>query len=300
VHLLIILNVDLPAMHCLARFQAELAPVPTVTSVFCDRHWVTDVQDTGFMKILLTNDDGIYASGLWALYDRLALTNQVTVVAPDRERSAVGHGITLHQPLRSVRVRFNGCSHGVSVNGTPADCVKLGLTEILETRPDLVISGINPGENVGVNINYSGTVAAAREAALYGVAAIAVSIQGRKARHLDAAAIFVERLARYVVKHGLPFGTILNVNVPDLPAAETAGVRISRQGLTRVSEYFEKRVDPRNRTYFWPGMDKQEFENHPDVDGRALGENFISVTPIKCDMTDYDMLKDIRAWNLDF
>lgn len=256
-------------------------------------------RECNVMKILLTNDDGIYASGLWALYDRLAATHHVTVVAPDRERSAVGHGITLHQPLRSTLVRVNGGSQGVAVNGTPADCIKLGMTEILDAPPDLVISGINPGENVGVNINYSGTVAAAREAALYGVAAIAVSIQGHEARHLGSAATFVERLARFVAQNGLPFGTILNVNIPDLPAAETAGVRISRQGLSRLSEYFEKRIDPRNRTYFWPGMDKQKFESNPDVDGRALDENFISVTPIKCDMTDYDLLEDIRAWNLD-
>ena len=129
------------------------------------------------MNILLTNDDGIYAKGLWALYAKFARRHCVTVVAPDRERSAVGHGITLYQPLRTNRVNINNGFTGYAVNGTPADCVKMGLMEILDSKPDMVISGINPGANVGVNINYSGTVAAAKEAALYNVPAIAVSIQ---------------------------------------------------------------------------------------------------------------------------
>ncbi len=251
------------------------------------------------MNILLTNDDGIYAEGLWALYERFARRHSVTVVAPDRERSAVGHGITLHQPLRATRVNVNSGCFGYAVNGTPADCIKIGLMEILDTRPDMVISGINPGANVGVNINYSGTVAAAKEAALYRVPAIAVSLQGRKIISYDGAAHFTALLAENVSQKGLPFGTILNVNIPDLPIDEVKGVRISRQGTSLYDEYFDKRVDPRNRTYYWHGHDSKLTFDNPDIDGAALDENFISITPIKCDMTDYNMLEDLKRWDID-
>jgi len=251
------------------------------------------------MNILLTNDDGIYAEGLWALYERFARRHSVTVVAPDRERSAVGHGITLHQPLRATRVNVNSGRQGYAVNGTPVDCIKIGLMEILDNIPDMVISGINPGANVGVNINYSGTVAAAKEAALYRVPAIAVSLQGRKIISYDGAAHFTAMLAENVFKKGLPFGTILNVNIPDMPMDEVKGVRISRQGTSLYAEYFDKRVDPRNRTYYWHGHDSKISFDNPDIDGAALDENFISITPIKCDMTDYSMLEDLKLWNID-
>jgi len=251
------------------------------------------------MNIMLTNDDGIHARGLWILYDRLAVRHCVTVVAPDRERSAVGHGITLHDPLRSVQVEVNGGYSGYAVNGTPVDCVKLGLTEIIADKPDMVISGINPGENVGVNINYSGTVAAAKEASLYGIPAISVSIRGRRTEYFEDAARFTDVLAENVFKNGLPFGTILNVNLPDRPLDAVAGIRISRQGIARLSEYFEKRVDPRNRPYYWSGPDSQTFENNPDVDGAALSDNYISITPIQCDNTDYRFVEELKAWKID-
>ena len=251
------------------------------------------------MKILLTNDDGIYAEGLWALYETFARQHSVTVVAPDRERSAVGHGITLHQPLRATRVKVNSGNLGFAVNGTPADCIKIGLMEILDSKPDLVISGINPSANVGVNINYSGTVAAAKEAALYKVPAIAVSLHGRQVTNYNYAALFTEVLAENVIKKGLPFGTILNVNIPDIPMNDIAGVRISRQGTALYAEYIDKRVDPRNRTYYWHGHVSQNSFNNPEIDGAALDENFISITPLKCDMTDYKMFDELKRWDID-
>jgi len=247
------------------------------------------------MNILLTNDDGIYAEGLWALHRRLSPDYTVSVIAPDRERSAVGHGITLHTPLRANRITVNGNGEGIAVNGTPADCIKLGILELLDDRPDLVISGINPGANIGININYSGTVSAAREAALFGLPAIAVSIEGPKTDHLDDAAAFIAKLAKDVVKRGLPFGTLLNVNFPNLPLVAVAGVRVSRQSVSLASEYFEKRNDPRNRTYYWSGYDMNSSFEHPDTDGAVLKEKYISITPIKCDMTDYGMVKDIKS-----
>ena len=251
------------------------------------------------MKVLLTNDDGIYAQGLWALYKRFAGDHDVTVIAPDRERSAVGHGITLNQPLRTTYVEVNGGYKGYAVTGTPADCIKLGVLEILDEKPDIVISGINPGVNVGVNINYSGTVAAAKEAALYGMTAIAVSIQGTELNNYDDTAFFIEVLSKKVFENGLPFGTFLNVNIPDMPVKETAGLRFSRQGVKFCSDYFEKRIDPRNRTYYWQGCDSQFLDNSSDVDSAAIYDNFISITPIKCDMTDYKMLEDLKKWNIE-
>ncbi|MFC1816149.1 5'/3'-nucleotidase SurE [Thermodesulfobacteriota bacterium] len=251
------------------------------------------------MNILLTNDDGIYAHGLWVIYKQFAKQHTVTVVAPDRERSAVGHSITLQKPLRLKLVEINGGYQGYAVSGTPVDCIKLGVLEVLDTKPDIVISGINPGANVGVNINYSGTVSAAREAALYGIPAIAVSIQGQKPGSYDIAARFAQVLAELVFKKGLPFGTILNVNFPAVSEKNIAGVRISRQGSSLFSHYFEKRVDPRNQTYYWQGSDLQAVFDHPDMDGAILNKNYISITPIKCDMTDYNTIDELRKWRID-
>ena len=201
------------------------------------------------MRVLLTNDDGIHAPGLWALHQAFATRHQVTVVAPDRERSAVGHGITLHQPIRFQNTRVNGSLRGFAVNGTPADCVKLGLAELLDTPPELVVSGINPGANVGINVNYSGTVAAAKEAAMAGIPAMAVSIIAPGDRHVDAAARFAESLSMQLTGRGLPQGTFLNVNFPDLPMDEILGVSWSRQGSGIFAQHFEKRRDPRDRIY---------------------------------------------------
>lgn len=248
------------------------------------------------MKILLTNDDGIFAPGLWALYEQLSDHNEVEVIAPDRERSAVGHGITLHNPLRVHQIHVRGPYRGYAVNGTPADCVKLGIMEILDEKPDIVISGINPGANVGININYSGTVAAAREAALFGITGIAVSLDSYICKYYDTAAQFIDMLIHKMVENGLPPGTTLNVNVPDKPVREINGVKISRQALKWMDESFEKRIDPRNRTYYWQRSDAQHFNHNPEYDGAALCENYISVTPIKCDLTDDDMLCRLKTW----
>ena len=250
------------------------------------------------MNVLLTNDDGIHAPGLWALYKRFAENHQVTIVAPDRERSAIGHAITLHQPLRATRITLNGQCRGYAVSGTPADCIKLGILEIIQARPDLVVAGINLGANVGVNLNYSGTVAAAKEAALCGTTGMAVSIEGPQAEYYDDASRFIARLSETISIKGLPFGTFLNVNMPNLPLKQIAGIQISRQGVARLTEYVEKRLDPRNRTYYWQGHDMQSFGQDPAIDGAALQQKLISITPVKCDMTDYQVLEDLADWDL--
>ena len=248
------------------------------------------------MKLLLTNDDGIYAEGLWALYDRLSERHTVSIVAPDRERSAVGHGITLNHPLRAETISVNGRGSGTAVSGTPADCVKLAIVTLLDFRPDMVISGINPGANIGVNLNYSGTVSAAKEAALCGIPAIAASIHGRPGRFYNEASKFIGELAEKVIKKGLPFGTFLNVNLPDLPIRDMEGIRISRQATSMLPEAFEKRKDPRGRLYYWQGCDSQNTFDHPETDGACLCNNYISITPIKCDMTDYGTMDELKGW----
>lgn len=277
------------------------------------------------MDILLTNDDGIYADGLWHLHAAFTGEYEVSVVAPDRERSAVGHAITLNLPLRKRLVTLPDGRDGIAVTGTPADCVKLGMLEICKQIPRLVISGINPGANVGVNLNYSGTVAAAREAALFGVSALSVSINSRMPAYYKDATRFIKKLADEILTQGgiptqgeiptwgLKAGTFLNINMPDLPATQIAGVRFLRHGTQFNGEYFEKRVDPRNRSYYWQGGDMQTKgednydagSTYPgstyhgqDVDAVFLSQDYITITPVKCDMTDYDTLKRMQNWDL--
>jgi 5'-nucleotidase len=251
------------------------------------------------MNVLLTNDDGIHYPGLWALYRSLRERFTVEVIAPDRERSAVGHAITLHEPLRASRTIVNGGYEGYAVTGTPADCVKLGVLELLEQKPDVVVSGINPGANVGINLNYSGTVAAAKEAAFYGIAAVAVSVDGTHTENFDAAAGFVRSLVEKIVAEGLPNGTFLNVNIPDAALDRIAGVRISRQGAPLSGDYFERRLDPRNRVYYWQGCDTQTFAEDDALDGAALKRSYISITPVKVDMTDYETLRKMESWRFE-
>ena len=250
------------------------------------------------MKILLTNDDGIHADGLWTLYRKLSPVHSVTVVAPEREKSAVSHAITLRDPIRVNKIVVTDGELGYAVSGTPADCIKLAINEILGQKPDMVISGINPGANVGVNINYSGTVAAAREAALFGLPAIAVAMEGSESTHYEDSARFVEHLIRKVAQNAMPLGTFLNVNMPNLPRSKIAGVKICNQEISLFYEYFEKRTDPRNRIYYWQGCDMQTSNQNPDSDVSALSNRYISITPIKSDMTDYEILADLKRWEI--
>ena len=250
------------------------------------------------LNILVTNDDGINAEGLWALAHALRRRHRVTVVAPDRERSAVGHGITLHHPIRASEVPVDNGPVSWAVSGTPADCIKLALFELLDQRPDMVVSGINPGANVGINLNYSGTVAAAKEAAQYGILAMSVSIQNGARLQYEPVAQFVAELAPKVHDKGLPAGTFLNVNCPNLPAHQNTGIRLSRQGAELYDEYFDKRRDPRNGTYYWQGCESHVDYARSDVDGAVLGANQISITPVRCDMTDYSTLEQMKLWKL--
>jgi len=250
------------------------------------------------MKLLLSNDDGIYAEGLRALQEQFATGWTTTVVAPDRERSAISHAITLETPIRSHKIAGRNGETAYAVSGTPADCIKLALMELLTDRPDLMISGINPGANAGININYSGTLAAAREATLYGIPALAISIMARQPRFYDQTAKFAAGLAQTIVAQGLAAGTFLNVNVPDLPMDRIKGVRISRQNIKPFKEQMERRMDPRQRPYFWHSVLPNASPAESESDLAAISEDFISITPIKCDTTDYQSIQSLKSWNI--
>lgn len=249
------------------------------------------------MKILLTNDDGIYAKGIEVLHKHLSKDNEVIVVAPETEQSAVGHAITLTDPLLVKSVKRNGIFFGYAVKGTPADCVKLAINELVEQQPDLVVSGINLGANVGINVIYSGTVSAATEGAILGVPSIAISINTFTDPNFEPAARFARLLAKQVNTYGLPPHTSLNVNVPAIPEKEIKGVRVTRQGVTRFVESFDRRVDPRENVYYWQCGSTPPLQEDDDTDACALARNYISITPIHHDLTNYDFLRSLRSWS---
>lgn len=247
------------------------------------------------MNILLTNDDGIYAKGLAALWSAVRELGEVTVVAPDREMSATGHGITVDRPLRAEQVSiFDGCAW--AVNGTPADCVKLGVNSILKKKPDLVIAGINRGPNLGIDVLYSGTVSGALEGIILGIPSIAVSVADYWDPNYATAASFMKKLVPNVLKTDVCIDTLLNINVPSLPPHEIRGIRITRLGARRYINTFEARTDPRGRAYYWLGGEVEDLEEAPDADTTAIKQKMISITPIHVDLTDYramELLKEL-------
>ncbi len=237
------------------------------------------------MKILLTNDDGIHAPGLFALHQALKSVYKVDIVAPEAEMSAVGHAITLTSPLRVREVQKTGSFFGYAVSGTPADCVKIAVQELLERPPDIILSGINVGANVGVNILYSGTVSAATEGAFLGVRSAAISLATRKNPDFGFAARFSKEIIRFIEESGLEKGTALNVNIPACPPEKIAGVYLTRQGTSRFEERFEPRNDPRGNVYYWLSGEKFIENGNPENDSMALKENKITITPIHYDLT---------------
>ena len=247
------------------------------------------------MKILLTNDDGVHAPGLAALIRRVSEVAEVVVVAPDREQSAVSHALTLHHPLRAARINDNV----FSVDGTPTDCVNLGIHSLLSFRPDLVISGINRGANIADDVTYSGTVAAALEATLMGIPAIAVSLATRGAgENYDAAALCAARLARTVFDNGLPRDTYLNVNVPDLPAERLLPPLITCQGKRSYEGTIVDKVDPRGRNYYWIGTADLSFEDIPGTDYHAVSRGHVSISPLHIDLTNHASIAMLKGWEL--
>ncbi len=251
------------------------------------------------MHLLVTNDDGVYAKGIKALVTHLSKRFKVTVVAPDRQQSATSHAITLHKPLHVDKVNFGHAAvTAYHVNGTPADCVKLALGALCEKPPDLVISGINSGANLGLDIMYSGTAAAAAEAVLQGYSAIAVSLTGPPF-DFSASAQIAERLIDAVTRRdGLPPDTYLNVNVPPGPYEKLAGIAITRTGVRKYRNSYERRIDPLGRSYYWQVGEVLQMHNDADTDVRAVEVGKVSVTPVHFDFTNGSLLVTLKEWGL--
>jgi 5'-nucleotidase len=256
------------------------------------------------MRIMLTNDDGIYAPGLRALRRELQKLGEVTVVAPATEQSATGHSVTLLTPLLVQEIFEDDGSTflGWAVEGRPADCVKLGLLELLPQPPDLIVSGLNAGSNAGINVLYSGTVAAAIEGAFYRHTAIACSLEYTKQAQLDFPT--ASRYARQVVEQILAKepkpGSLFNVNIPPLERGEVKGIQVMPQNISVYREAFDRRTNPRGRTYFWTSPEFHCPEPHPDTDVTALAEGYITVTPLHFDLTDHARLQPMKTWDWKF
>jgi 5'-nucleotidase len=247
------------------------------------------------MRFLLTNDDGIYARGLLALYQELSKDAECIVVAPEVEQSAVGHAITIFRPLMVRKVRKNGSFLGYAVAGTPADCVKIGICELAGGPVDLVVSGINRGANVGINVLYSGTVSAATEAAIQGVPSMAISLDTHREADFSVAARFARKMAAFILANPLPH-VALNVNVPAIPEEAIRGVVVARQGKARLMESYDRRVDPRENIYYWlAGETELPVHEDEESDGSALKKGLITITPICYDLTRHDLIDGLKS-----
>jgi 5'-nucleotidase len=252
------------------------------------------------MRILLTNDDGIYAPGLRALRPELMKLGEVVVVAPATEQSAVGHSVTLTTPL-IVQEVFDEKRQplGWAVEGKPADCVKLALRELLPWTPDLVVSGLNAGSNSGINVLYSGTVAAAIEGAFFKVTSIATSMEYKSAKPPDFArgAAIARSVVEQIVAHRPATGSLFNVNVPSPDRGPVKGVKVLPQNVAPFVEAFDRRTDPRGRVYFWTTPDFDCPDPHPDTDVTALAEGYVTVTPLQFNLTDEEGLRRMSDWS---
>jgi 5'-nucleotidase len=262
------------------------------------------------MRLLISNDDGIFALGIRCLANCLAEAgHEVSVVCPDRERSATGHGLTLHQPIRADRVEsvFHPSVKAWACSGTPSDCVKLALWALLDHKPDLVLSGINHGSNLGTDVLYSGTVSAAMEGMIEGIPAIAFSLTSFSSSEFGPAATFACSMIARLEQQPISEAFLFNVNVPAVETAAIAGVTITRQGIRRYVDVFEKRIDPRGKTYYWlAGEVLEEVEEASELgkniptDVQAIRNNYITITPLQYNLTAMRNLGMIQDWAKDF
>ncbi len=247
-------------------------------------------------SILVTNDDGIFAAGIFALWEAMQDIGDVIVVAPDIEKSAVGHAITISDPIRIKKIKSSNGYGGFAVKGTPADCVKIAGQALLNKPPDIVISGINHGANVGSNIIYSGTVSAATEGTMLNIPSIAISLNSIKGGNFDSSKKVAKEVVTAVIKNGLPDGVLLNVNVPNVAPNEIQGYKITKQGNIFFKDRFEKREDPRGQIYYWMTGEIIDEDSDSKYDGSALHENYISVTPIHYRLTNESFIPNLKKW----
>jgi 5'-nucleotidase len=263
------------------------------------------------MKLLISNDDGIFALGIKTLADTLALAgHEVIVVCPDRERSATGHGLTLHDPIRAEEVTgiFHPSVKAWSCSGTPADCVKLALGALLDSFPDFVLSGINHGSNLGTDVLYSGTVSAAMEGTIEGIPSIAFSLSSFTCQEFQPAADFARTLIAHLEQQPLAESILLNINIPPVPATEIAGVKVTRQGIRRYFDTFQKRVDPRGKTYYWLSGEviqdlaqPEQLHLPPEIetDVQAIKRNYITIVPLQFDLTSAAGIYSLNDYGVD-
>jgi 5'-nucleotidase len=249
------------------------------------------------MNILICNDDGIHAPGIVALHEAASAFGAVNVVAPEAERSAVGHAITIYNPLKTKIVNRNAAFFGYAVDGTPADCVKLAVRALLPQPPDLVLSGINLGPNAGVSIIYSGTVSAATEGLILGIPSVAFSLCTFKEPDWECAKQVVRDVMEMIKRAPLPPGVLLNVNIPNMPYESIKGRKITRMASSRYEETFEQRVDPRGNHYYWMDGDLSALGDPKDTDLQALHDGYVSLSPLHFDLTRHEALAALEEWN---
>jgi 5'-nucleotidase len=240
--------------------------------------------------ILVTNDDGVHAPGITALFKAMSEIGDAYIVAPDRERSAVSHALTLHRPLKAEELK----ERVYSVNGTPTDCVALAVHKILHRKPDLVASGINRGANLGDDLTYSGTVSAAMEGTILGVPSFAISLAGDRPFLYESAVPYAIEVARYILDKQLPYDTLLNVNVPNQPKESLKGIRITRQGKRMYDNAIQEVYSPWGEKQYWIGGGKPYWEHGDDLDMQSVMDGYVSVTPVHLDMTNYAALEVLR------
>jgi 5'-nucleotidase len=249
--------------------------------------------------VLISNDDGIYSEGINALAAEVSRFAEVIVAAPHTQQSAVGHAVTISKPIRAAKINRNNKFFGYAVEGTPADSVKLAVRNLIKGRKiDLLISGINHGSNTAINIIYSGTVSAATEGTILGIPSIAVSLTSFIEKDFSVAAKFAARLGKVILKKGLPKGTLLNVNVPAIRSKDIQGVLITKQGNSFWDDFYDLRLDPNKREYYWLTGKMKVLDRSLEYDEAAVLNNYISVTPIHYDLTAYEMLDELKSWKL--
>ena len=249
-------------------------------------------------NILITNDDGIHAPGIYALWEAMSQIGNPTVVAPNTEKSAVGHAITISDPIRIQEITRHGGFEGYSVNGTPADCVKVAIHSILDEKPDLVVSGINMGANIGTNILYSGTVSAANLGTMLGIPSIAFSLDALRKGDFSASKHITQNISTIVIEKGLPTGTLLNVNIPNCNSSDMQGYKVTEQGTEFWEDWLESREDPRGRKYFWMTGNRLNADDSMDLDGYAIANNYVSLTPIHYKLTNESFIPELKTWEM--
>ena len=249
-------------------------------------------------SILISNDDGIFAPGIYALWESMSEIGETIVVAPNTEKSAVGHAITISDPIRIEEVKRSNGFKGFSVNGTPADSVKIAVKSIMKNKPDIIISGINAGANVGQSLLYSGTISAASEGTLLGIPSIAISLDALRDMDFSTSKVVAKKIVNKVLEYGLPNETLLNVNIPKDAEGGIKGYQITYQGAIYFKDDFEKREDPRGRIYYWMTGDVKDTDKELESDGVAIKEGYVSITPLQLQMTNFDFIEKLSEWSL--